>query len=117
MATVGKVGFQRAVAAAQNSVLGNGGSAHRRAAVSRYVDHGHHAAFDRAFFLSIGGYNETFSHNEDAEYDHRVALGRRQSESGCVAMSCSATFPRRTPAGALAKQYFRHGRRTCANVC
>ena len=61
--------FQRAVAAAQNCRLGHGGAPHRAKVPSHYVDHGHHAAFDRAAFLSVGGYDETFSHNEDAELD------------------------------------------------
>ena len=106
MVTRGDAGFQHAVAAAQNSLLGNGGSAHRRASSSRFVEHGHHAAFDRRFFLSIGGYDETFSHNEDAEYDHRVSLaGGRIWMCGDVTLSY---FPRRDPWG-LAKQYFFHG--------
>jgi succinoglycan biosynthesis protein ExoA len=106
MATVGVGGFQRAVAAAQNSRLGNGGSRHRRAGVSGFVEHGHHAAFDRRFFLSIGGYDESFSHNEDAEYDHRAMLA-----GGRIWMCAGATvtyFPRRDP-WALARQYVRHG--------
>ncbi len=106
METRGEVGFQQAVAAAQNSLLGNGGSAHRRATSSHYVEHGHHAAFDRNFFVGIGGYNETFSHNEDAEYDHRVSLaGGPIWMCGDVMLSY---FPRRNPWG-LAKQYFFHG--------
>ena len=106
MMTVGEPGFQHAVAAAQNSLLGNGGSAHRRATASHFVDHGHHAAFDRNFFLSIGGYDETFSHNEDAEYDHRVSLaGGRIWMCGDVMLSY---YPRRDLWG-LARQYFRHG--------
>ena len=106
MVTRGDAGFQHAVAAAQNSLLGNGGSAHRRACASRFVEHGHHAAFDRDFFLGIGGYDETFSHNEDAEYDHRVALaGGRVWMCGDVTLSY---FPRRDPWG-LARQYFYHG--------
>jgi succinoglycan biosynthesis protein ExoA len=106
MVTRGDAGFQHAVAAAQNSLLGNGGSAHRRASSSRFVEHGHHAAFDRDFFLGIGGYDETFSHNEDAEYDHRVGLaGGRIWMCGDVMLSY---FPRRNP-WELAKQYFHHG--------
>lgn len=72
MSTVGSDCFQRAVAAAQNSVLGTGGSAHRRAGHSGWVDHGHHALFDISAFRFVGGYNESFSHNEDAELDVRL---------------------------------------------
>lgn len=73
MDTVGRDGFQKAVAAAQNSKLGNGGSAHRNAAGNgQWVDHGHHALMRIAAFRAVGGYDETFSHNEDAELDLRL---------------------------------------------
>jgi succinoglycan biosynthesis protein ExoA len=101
-----EAGLQRAIAAAQSSRLGNGGSAHRAKPRSGFVDHGHHAAFDRAFFLSIGGYDETFTHNEDAELDHRAQLA-----GGRVWMCADEPvtyFPRKR-LGALARQYFRHG--------
>jgi succinoglycan biosynthesis protein ExoA len=65
--------FQRAVAIAQNSILGAGGSPHRRRGTAGYVDHGHHALFDLARFLDAGGYDESQSHNEDAEFDVRLA--------------------------------------------
>lgn len=106
MVTTGEHGFQHAVAAAQNSLIGNGGSAHRRMSASSFVEHGHHAAFTRSSFLRIGGYDETFSHNEDAEYDRRVAeAGGRIWLCGEAVLSY---FPRRDPWG-LAKQYFFHG--------
>ena len=103
--TVGITGLQRAIAATQNSRLGNGGSAHRIGTVGRYVEHGHHAAFDRDAFLRIGGYDETFSHNEDAEFDHRLGLA-----GGRIWMAEQAVtyFPRRTFAS-LARQYMRNG--------
>jgi succinoglycan biosynthesis protein ExoA len=71
--TVGVTGFQRAVAAAQNSRLGNGGSAHRMSnGQGRWVDHGHHALMRIDAFRAAGGYDETFTHNEDAELDARL---------------------------------------------
>jgi len=99
METVGVSCFQQAVAAAQNSLLGNGGSAHRRRGQSKYVDHGHHAAFDRAFYRSIGGYDETLRANEDVDLDMRI------QQAGSVPMTY---FPRDTVAG-LARQYFHYG--------
>lgn len=66
--------FQAAAATAQNSRLGNGGAAHRRLAEGRFVDHGHHALMSVNAFRSIGGYDEAFSHNEDAELDVRLVL-------------------------------------------
>lgn len=98
---------QRAIAVAQSSRLGNGGAAHRTGAGSGFVDHGHHAVFDRDFFLSIGGYDESFTHNEDAEFDHRAIQA-----GGRVWMCREAPvvyFPRKSFSG-LARQYFRHGR-------
>jgi succinoglycan biosynthesis protein ExoA len=107
MRTVGSGRWERAIAAAQNSRLGNGGAAHRIGGRSGFVDHGHHAAFDRKFFQTIGGYNETFSHNEDAEFDYRT------SQAGGKIWMCAEAaityFPKRQ-FGALAKQYYRHGR-------
>ena len=106
MRTLGDTPIQRAIAGAQNSVLGNGGSRHRRSGVSGYVEHGHHAAFMRNFFMSLGGYDETFSHNEDAELDIRA-----QVAGGRIWLCADATigyFPR-SSFSALARQYRRHG--------
>ena len=106
MHTAGLGGLQNAIAAVQNSRLGNGGAAHRAGGASGFVDHGHHAMVDRAFFLSLGGYDESFSHNEDAELDRRaVAAGGRIWMCREAAITY---FPRRN-LGALARQYFRHG--------
>lgn len=99
-------GLQRAVAAAQGSRLGNGGSAHRTGGVSGWVDHGHHAAFDRRFFTALGGYDAWFTPNEDAEFDVRAARA-----GGRIWMCPEAAvtyFPRRRLT-ALARQYADHG--------
>jgi succinoglycan biosynthesis protein ExoA len=72
MRTEGSTCFQRAAAAAQNSILGNGGSAHRNETADRWVEHGHHALMGIDAFKAVGGYDETFSHNEDAELDARL---------------------------------------------
>ncbi len=78
MVAKGVTCFQTAAAAAQNSRLGNGGSAHRRLAQGGFVDHGHHALIDVDAFRLVGGYDESFSYNEDAELDSRlVAAGFR----------------------------------------
>ncbi|PSC03113.1 glycosyltransferase family 2 protein [Alsobacter soli] len=106
MLTQGRTWFQRAAAAAQNSLLGNGGSAHRRAGESGFVEHGHHAAFLRQAFLDLGGYDESFTHNEDAEFDHRLTRsGRRIWLAADLAIHY---FPRADLKG-LARQYFNHG--------
>jgi succinoglycan biosynthesis protein ExoA len=106
MRAVGTGFLQRAIAAAQNSRLGNGGASHRREVGSHYVDHGHHAAFDRKAFLSLGGYDESFTHNEDAEFDIRL------TRAGAKIWLCSElriTYFPRASFGALIRQYFKHG--------
>jgi succinoglycan biosynthesis protein ExoA len=82
MRTKGRTCFQRAAAAAQNSMLGNGGSAHRNDTGSCWVDHGHHALMTIGAFRAVGGYDETFSHNEDAELDARLTLFRQYFNIG-----------------------------------
>lgn len=107
MVADGGSAFQQAVAQTQNSLLGNGGSAHRRLGESRYVDHGHHAAFDRAAFAAVGGYDPRMIHNEDAELDVRL-VGR----GGRIFLDTGAAityFPRRTWRS-LARQQYNHGR-------
>ncbi len=107
MTTVGRTGFQRAVAAVQNSLLGTGGAAHRSGEQrSRFVEHGHHAAFDLAFFRKCAGYDESFRINEDIEFDLRC-----RNAGARIWMASEARvyyFPRRT-LSALARQYFGYG--------
>lgn len=113
MHTVGHDPFQRAVAAAQNSLLGNGGAAHRRQTVSQFVDHGHHAAFDRAFFLKLGGYDESFTHNEDAEFDVRArAAGGRI----WLCADAAITYYPRAKLNSLSRQYFNYGKGRARNL-
>ena len=105
--TIGRTCFQKAAAAAQNSRLGNGGSPHRTQNTSPgWIDHGRHALFDLTFFREVGGYDETFRANEDAELDLRIA------KAGGRIWLCPDPpvryFPRSTPL-ALAKQYFHYG--------
>jgi succinoglycan biosynthesis protein ExoA len=99
--------FQTATAAAQNSRLGNGGSAHRRLAEGRFVDHGHHALMNTNAFRSVGGYDETFTHNEDAELDFRlIAAGYRIY----LCPGADITYYPRTSLLSLFRQYRNFGR-------
>lgn len=78
MDSLGDTPLQRAVAWVSNSAIGTGGSAHRAGKRSGFVDHGHHAAFRMSMFRAAGGYDDSFTHNEDAELDCRQrALGAR----------------------------------------
>ena len=107
MVSRGRSCFQRAAAAAQNSVLGTGGSPHRHVAAGRYVDHGHHALMEVELFRQVGGYDERLSHNEDAELDARLrqAGGRLWLEP-----SLALTYYPRSTATALFRQYWNYGK-------
>lgn len=107
MRTVGQNCIQSAIAAAQNSPVGNGASPHRLKTQSGYVPHGHHAAFDRTVFLQQGGYNETMECNEDAEYDYRLT---RAGHKIWMEADAPVTYYPRKSFSRLAVQYFRHGK-------
>ena len=106
MDTQGTGYFQRAVAAAQNSRLGAGGSAHRNGGAAAWVDHGHHALFSLAAFHAAGGYDESFSHNEDAELDIRLV---RQGGRIWLTDKAQIVYHPRSSPGALWRQYFNYG--------
>jgi succinoglycan biosynthesis protein ExoA len=107
MRTEGKTCFQRAAAAAQNSILGNGGSSHRNESAGKWVEHGHHALMTIEAFRAVGGYDETFPHNEDAELDARlIKHGFRIFLTG----DTYVTYFPRASAVALFRQYFNFGR-------
>lgn len=113
MHALGQGLLQRAIAEAQNSRLGNGGSAHRLAGGGAWVDHGHHALMRIAAFRGVGGYDEAFSHNEDAELDRRLAdAGHRVWLTGRTRLTY---FPR-ARLGALVRQYYNFGRGRAKNL-
>jgi succinoglycan biosynthesis protein ExoA len=98
--------FQNVVASVQNTKLGTGGAAHRGSKTGRFIDHGHHALFKTAVFVGVGGYDESFSHNEDAEFDFRLVRG-----GGRIWLEPALTIiyhPRRS-LRALCKQYLKYG--------
>ncbi len=105
--------FQKAVAAVSNSILGTGAAAHRVGGTSRWIDHGHHAAFRRSSFSAVGGYDENFVANEDAELD--VRLRRAGGKIWFAADIEVDYYPRHTP-GHLARQYLRYGMGRAKNV-
>ncbi|AKR55884.1 succinoglycan biosynthesis protein exoa [Devosia sp. H5989] len=106
MVTVGRAQFQRAVAAAQNSPIGTGGSAHRIGGACGPVDHGHHALMRVDAFRAVGGYDETFRANEDAELDHRL---RMAGHTIWLTDRTRMTYFPRDNAWGLFRQYFGYG--------
>src|SRR6266404_9525267 len=105
MFTRGHTCFERAAAAAQNSFLGTGGSAHRLPNRRGWVEHGHHALFNLEWFRKLGGYESKFG--EDPEFDRRLIIGAgRIWLADDLAISY---FPRNNTI-ALFCQYVKHGR-------
>ena len=107
MDSTGRDCVEKAVAWISDTPFGSGGSAHRGGRQSGFVDHGHHAAFRLSSFLANGGYDETFSHNEDAEFDCRL-----NARGGKVFLDANIRLvyhPRSNFMG-LAVQYFSYGK-------
>jgi succinoglycan biosynthesis protein ExoA len=104
--------FQTAVAFAQNTPVGVGDSRYRLSSRSGWVDHGMHGCFLRSAVEAVGGYDESFSHNEDAELSHRLTLagGRIWLDSELAVRY----FPRDT-LPSLARQYWHYGRGRASN--
>lgn len=107
MDSKGHTGFGRAAAWIVDTKLGSGGSAHRGGTQSHWVDHAHHAGFRLPWFRKIGGYDPSFSHNEDAEYDHRLGLA-----GGKIWLDTDIRldYHMRDTLPKLAKQYWNYGR-------
>ncbi len=107
MDSIGQNCLQKAIAWVSDTIVGSGGSAHRGGKQSGFVDHGHHAAFRVRTFLQVGGYAESFSHNEDAEFDCRQRkLGAKIYLDSDIRLQY---YPRAT-LSRLWKQYFGYGK-------
>lgn len=106
MDTVGDTCVRRAVAWVSDTPLGSGGAAHRGGRRSGFVDHGHHAAFRMRTFMRSGGYDESFSHNEDAELDCR-----QRARGGRIYLDADIRlgYLPRASLGALWYQYVNYG--------
>lgn len=99
--------FQAAVAFAQSTPVGVGGSRYRLGGRSGWVDHGKHGCFRRSAVEAAGGYDESFSHNEDSELSLRLLqAGERIWLDGDLVVGY---YPRGS-LPALARQYWRYGR-------
>ncbi len=105
--------FQKANAYIVDTPLGSGGSAHRGGRQSGFVDHGHHAGFDLGWFNRVGGYDASFTHNEDAEYDRRLTdAGGRIYLDADIRIGY---YPRAT-VRSLARQYYNYGKGRARNL-
>jgi succinoglycan biosynthesis protein ExoA len=105
MFTLGHTCFQRAAAAAQNSFLGTGGSAHRLLNRGGWVEHGHHAILNLEQFRKLGGYHDALG--EDPEYDQRLI---KSGGRIWLADDLVITYVPRNNTISLFHQYVKHGR-------
>lgn len=106
--------FQKAVAAAQNNVIGTGNAAHRHpSSQGRFVEHGHHALMAIDAFKQVGGYCEAMHCNEDAELDFR--LGQADVAIWLEPTATIGYLPRSSPS-ALWRQYLRYGQGRARNA-
>ncbi|MDX8355010.1 glycosyltransferase family 2 protein [Cognatiyoonia sp. IB215182] len=104
---------QRINAATQNASFGNGGAAHRHIPSGAYVAHGHHALMKIAAFRAVGGYDPSFTHNEDAELDYRL---RKAGSRIWLTNATAITYHPRTSFRAVARQYFNYGAGRARNL-
>ena len=102
----GETCFARAAAWVVDTPLGSGGAAHRGGRQSGWVDHGHHVGFKIDWYNQLGGYDAEFSHNEDGEYDYRLAKA-----GGRIWLDASlrVDYVMRQGPTALARQYWNYG--------
>lgn len=99
--------LQAAVAFAQSTAVGVGGSRYRLGGWSGWVDHGKHGCFRRSAVEAVGGYDESFSHNEDSELSLRLL---RAGERIWLDGELVVHYYPRDSLTALARQYWRYGR-------
>jgi succinoglycan biosynthesis protein ExoA len=100
-------GFARAVAVAMASTLGSGGATYRVGASAGPADTVFLGNFRREALDAVGGYDERFDRNEDAE------LNLRLQQAGYLVWftpELVVDYVPRGDLGSLARQYFANGR-------
>ena len=100
-------GFAAAVAAAMNAPLGHGGAAYRSGAEAGPVDTVYLGVFRRDALAAVGGYDERFRTNQDAELNERV---RRAGGTVVLDPGLAVGYLPRGDVAALARQFRGYGR-------
>lgn len=104
---------ERGIAAAMTSRLGGGPAEFRRQPCSpRFVDTVYLGAFHRDVVAGLGGYDEEFGGNEDAE----LAFRARSAGGVYLDPAIVSTYAVRDGLAALASQYYRYGRARAGTV-
>ena len=100
-------GTAAAIAAAMNARLGHGGAAYRSGAVGGPVDTVYLGAFRADALRLVGGYDERFTTNQDAELNERL---RRAGGTVHLDPGLAVGYLPRTTLRALARQFRGYGR-------
>jgi succinoglycan biosynthesis protein ExoA len=100
-------GMGRAIAAAMNSRLGHGGAAYRSGSRGGPVDTVYLGAFRADALRAVGGYDERFTTNQDAELNERI---RRAGGTVWLEPDLQVTYLPRTSLRALGRQFRGYGR-------
>lgn len=100
-------GMGRAIAAAMNSRLGHGGAAYRSGDRGGAVDTVYLGAFAADAVHAVGGYDERFRTNQDAELNERL---RRAGHVVWLDPTLVVGYLPRTSLRALARQFHGYGR-------
>lgn len=104
---VGHTQTERAIAAAMTSPLGTGGAAYRHGGERREVDTAYLGAFTSQALHQVGGYDEHFIRNQDAELNARL---RSAGLSVWLDPRLVVQYRPRPNLASLAKQYWGYGR-------
>lgn len=110
---VASSGFARAVAAAMRSPLGAGGAAYRTGSTPGPVDTVYLGVYRRDALEQVGGFDERFVRNQDAELNVRLAA------AGLTVWfdpRLEVAYEPRDSLAGLARQYFEYGRWRCATA-
>lgn len=103
---VGQTPFERAVALAMRSPFGSGGAAYRSTTTAKPVDTAWLGVFRRDALADVGGYDEAFTRNQDAELNIRLnAAGHPVWVDPRLAVSYR---PRGSMSG-LGRQFYQYG--------
>ncbi len=100
-------GVARAIAAAMNSRLGHGGAAYRSGTRGGAVDTVYLGAFAADAVHAVGGYDERFTTNQDAELNERL---RRAGHTVWLDPTLVVAYLPRTSLQALSRQFRGYGR-------
>lgn len=106
-------GFAVAVARAMNSPFGNGGAAYRRGGRSGPVDTVYLGVFRADALAMVGGFDEAFTTNQDAELNERL---RRAGGTVHLDAGLAVDYLPRSDVRALARQFFNYGRGRAATA-